>query len=239
MKVLYIEDNPTALEYVRRGLLERGFLVDVASTGEEGLERALEESFDLLVLDVILPETDGFELLRELRARGVETPALFLSARVRPTDRIQGLNLGADDYLCKPFAFEELVARIRAITRRAAGTPAYDRLQVADLVLDTRRHRVERAGKVIELTPKEFSLLSYLMQNSGQALSRAMITEKVWGYEFESYSNLIEVHINHLRNKIDHGRAPRLIHTVKGVGYVLEDRGSADALARGAAIADT
>jgi two-component system OmpR family response regulator len=167
----------------------------------------------------MLPGRDGLSLLKELRDRGHETPVLFLSARGEATDRIRGLNLGADDYLSKPFAFAELLARIRAVARRRHGDPLDGRITVEDLVLDTRRHTVERAGGTIELTPKEFSLLEYLMRNAEQVVSRAMITEKVWGYNFDSYSNLIDVHINHLRKKMDRDFEPKLIHTVKGVGY--------------------
>jgi two-component system copper resistance phosphate regulon response regulator CusR len=199
-------------------------VVDVAADGERGLELALGGSYDLLVLDVLLPRLDGFQLLRQLRRQGIETNTLFLSARGGAVDRIKGLNLGADDYLIKPFAFEELVARIRAIARRAMGEPIDGCLRVADLELDLNRRSVSRAGRSIDLTPKEFSLLSYLMHNVGHVLSRAMITQKVWGYEFESYSNLVDVHVNHLRNKIDDGTDSKLLHTLKGVGYVLEDR---------------
>ena len=224
MKILYVEDNPTACEYVEKGLSERGFQVDVRSDGAEGLAMAMNGVYDLLILDVMLPGMDGFAILRELRKADVDTPAIFLSARVEAGDRIQGLNLGADDYLVKPFAFGELVARIRAISRRSTGEPTDGRYRVADLVVDVHRHAANRGGRALRLTPKEFSLLEYLIRNTGHVLSRTMITEKVWGYGFESYSNLIEVHINHLRKKLDQGSGVRLLHTVKGVGYVLEDR---------------
>jgi heavy metal response regulator len=219
MRILYVEDDPRAREYIQKGLEENGFQVEVAGDGDAGLARALAATFDLLILDVMLPGRDGLSLLKELRDRGHETPVLFLSARGEATDRIRGLNLGADDYLAKPFAFAELLARIRAIARRRHGDPLDGRLTVEDLVLDTRRHTVERGGSPIELTPKEFSLLEYLMRNAEQVVSRAMITEKVWGYNFDSYSNLIDVHINHLRKKMDRDFEPKLIHTVKGVGY--------------------
>lgn len=223
MKVLCVEDHPAALEYTRKGLSEQGFVVDTARDGVEGLELALEGGYELLILDVMLPGLDGFELLEELRRQGIETPTLFLSARGESSDRIKGLNLGGDDYLSKPFAFAELVARIRAIARRRAGEPPSTRLQVADLELDLERHRVTRAGRPIELTPREFFLLAYLMRNAGHLVSQSMITERVWGEEFESYSNVIAVHINHLRKKIDHGAERKLIHTIKGLGYVLDD----------------
>jgi two-component system copper resistance phosphate regulon response regulator CusR len=172
----------------------------------------------------MLPDSDGFEVLRSLCDKGVRTPALYLSARGDVADRIRGLNLGADDYLTKPFAFAELLARIQAVARRSLSEPDDGRLAIADLVLDLRRHAAERSGRPVELTPKEFSLLEYLLRNAGHAVSRAMITEKVWGYGFDTYSNLIDVHINHLRKKLDEDFEPKLIHTVKGVGYMLEDR---------------
>jgi two-component system OmpR family response regulator len=228
MRILYVEDDPRAREYIQKGLAEHGFQADVAEDGDDGLARALAESFDLLILDVMLPGRDGLSLLKELRERGVETPVLFLSARGEASDRIRGLNLGADDYLPKPFAFAELLARIRAIARRRHGEPLDGRIAVEDLQLDTRRHTVERAGTSIDLTPKEFSLLEYLMRNAEQVVSRAMITEKVWGYNFDSYSNLIDVHINHLRKKMDRDFEPKLIHTVKGVGYYFGRRDRRD-----------
>jgi two-component system, OmpR family, copper resistance phosphate regulon response regulator CusR len=224
LRILYVEDDPTARAYIEKGLSEAGYAVEVAHDGHEGLQRAIRGPFDLLILDVMLPESDGFALLETLRKRDIETPALFLSARGEVADRIRGLNLGADDYLVKPFAFAELLARIQAVARRSLAEPDDGRLAVADLVLDLRRHAVERSGHAVELTPREFSLLEYLLRNKGHAVSRAMITEKVWGHGFDSYSNLIDVHINHLRKKLDHGFEPKLIHTVKGVGYVLEHR---------------
>lgn len=196
----------------------------MAEDAKSGVERALRDPFDLLIIDVMLPDSDGFEVLRSLREKGVHTSALYLSARGEVADRIRGLNLGADDYLVKPFAFAELVARIQAVARRSLSEPDDGCLGIADLSLDLRRHAVERSGRSVELTPKEFSLLEYLLRNAGHAVSRAMITEKVWGYGFDTYSNLIDVHINHLRKKVDQGFEPKLIHTVKGVGYMLEDR---------------
>jgi len=224
MKILYVEDDPRAREYIQKGLLENGFVADVAADGADGLKRAAEGGYDLLILDVMLPGRDGFSVLKELRQKGVDTPVLFLSARGEASDRIRGLNLGADDYLPKPFAFAELLARVRAIARRRLGDPLDGRLALEDLVLDIQRHTVERAGRPIELTPKEFTLLEYLMRNAEHVVSRAMITEKVWGYSFDSYSNLIDVHINHLRKKMDRDFRPKLIHTVKGIGYYLGRR---------------
>jgi two-component system OmpR family response regulator len=228
MRILYVEDDPRAREYIQKGLAEHGYQAEVAADGDEGMTRALAESFDLLILDVMLPGRDGLSLLKDLRERGLETPVLFLSARGDASDRIRGLNLGADDYLPKPFAFAELLARIRAIARRRHGEPLDGRIAVEDLQLDTRRHIVERSGVSIDLTPKEFSLLEYLMRNAEQVVSRAMITEKVWGYNFDSYSNLIDVHINHLRKKMDRDFEPKLIHTVKGVGYYFGRRDRRD-----------
>jgi two-component system copper resistance phosphate regulon response regulator CusR len=224
MRVLYIEDNPTAREYVERGLTERGFEVDLCSDGPEGLKLGLTGQYDVLVLDLGLPSLDGLEVLQRLRRANVETPTLVLSARSDASDRIKGLNLGADDYLAKPFAFEELVARMKAVRRRMHGGSQPAELKVADLVLDVERHAVTRAGEPISLTRREFALLELLMRNERRVLSRSMITERVWGIEFENYSNVINVHINHLRNKVDHGHPVRLIHTVTGVGYILEER---------------
>jgi len=224
VKILYVEDDPTARSYIRRGLTESGFAVDVAEDGARGLELASTGAYDLLLLDVNLPERDGFELLRSLRDDGVTTPALFLSARSEVADRIRGLNLGADDYLPKPFAFAELVARIRAIGRRASAESDEGCIEIADVVVDVARHRVTRGGEEIELTPKEFEIFEFLARNAGAVVSRAMILERVWGYGFDPYSNLIDVHMNRLRRKVDRDRGARLIHTLKGVGYILEPR---------------
>jgi len=225
LRILYVEDDATAREYIEKGLTEQGYQVTSAGDAQGGLALALESAFDLLILDVVLPDSDGFELLKTLRDKGVDTPAIFLTARSTVSDRIRGLNLGADDYLVKPFAFAELLARISAVARRTLSEPGDGKLDCADLELDLRRHAVTRGGVAIELTPKEFALLEYLLRHQGQAISRAMITEKVWGYGFDTYSNLIDVHINHLRKKVDRAYPNKLIHTVKGVGYVLEDRG--------------
>lgn len=226
MKILFVEDDPTAREYIEKGLREHGHVVDVAADGNRGLELALSCAYDLLILDVMLPEIDGFELLREVRNAGMETPALFLSARDQVNDRVHGLNLGADDYLTKPFAFAELLARIQAVARRRMAEPKDGVRRTADLELDVQRHKVTRAGEPIELTLKEFTLLEYLITHQGHVLSRTMIIEKVWGASFDTFSNVIDVHINHLRQKIDKGNTTKLIHTVKGVGYVLEERPS-------------
>ncbi len=230
MRILYVDDHPTACEYVRKGMAERGFHVDVAMTGPKGLEHAQADPYDLLVLDVMLPGFDGFELLRRLRTQGVETPVIFLSARMEPRDRITGLNLGADDYLTKPFAFAELVARVRAIARRSSGEGQLMRLVIDDLSLDCKRHRVMRGEREIKLTPREFEILRFMMRCPGQVVSRNMILESIWGYGFECYSNLINVHINHLRRKVDGDRPDKLIHTVRGVGFIMELRADSESV---------
>jgi DNA-binding response OmpR family regulator len=224
VNVLYVEDDLEAQTFVGRALRESGFVVDTAADGQRGLERALATHYDVIILDLGLPEKDGFEVLRRLRAAGVGTPVLFLTAHAEVSKRIEGLNLGADDYLGKPFAFAELLARLRAIARRQRPEDSSGRLQAADLTLDVERRSATRAGRRVHLTPKEFHLLEYLLRNAGFVTSRTMIAEKVWGYGFESYSNAIDVHVNSLRKKIDRGFEPKLIHTVKGIGYVLEDR---------------
>jgi len=224
MKILYVEDDATAREYIQKGLREHGHLVDVAADGQTGLDQASSGVHDLLILDVTLPELDGFEIIARLRESGVETPVLFLSARGEVNDRIRGLNLGADDYLSKPFAFAELLARIQALARRRLADPQDNILRIEDLELDVRRHCARRAGQEITLTLKEFALLEYLMRNPGQVLSRSMIIERIWGYGFDAYSNVIDVHVANLRKKIDRSFDPKLLHTVKGVGYILEAR---------------
>jgi DNA-binding response OmpR family regulator len=224
VKILYVEDDPTARSYIRKGLEEHGHVVDVAVDGDAGLEQATIGSYDLLLLDVGVPGMSGFELLRELREGADATPVLMLSARGEVSDRIRGLNLGADDYLPKPFAFAELLARIQAIQRRVASDPPDPVLRLADLELDLAGHRVQRGGRSISLTRKEFALLEYFMRNQGQVLSRTMITERVWDYGFDSHSNVIDVHIAHLRKKIDRDFEHKLLHTIKGVGYILDER---------------
>jgi DNA-binding response OmpR family regulator len=225
MRILYIEDHADAREYVKRGLESRGIEVVLRTDGREGLELGKRESFSMILLDLGLPSMDGLEVLEEMRKAGVETPILVLSARSDTIDRIAGLDLGADDYLAKPFALEELAARIRAIRRRAHSEEPARKLKVADLELDAGSHAVVRAEQNIELTAKEFALLEQLMRNEGRVLSRSMITERVWGPAFEVSSHVISVHISHLRNKVDEGYDRRLIHTVTSVGYILEDRG--------------
>jgi two-component system copper resistance phosphate regulon response regulator CusR len=224
VRLLYVEDDPVALSYVGRGLRHRGFEVETSDDGASGLELALARAYDLLILDVMLPGLDGLSLMRGVREAGLDTPVLFLSARGAVSDRIRGLDLGADDYLPKPFAFAELVSRIQAVARRRRGEPDDGRFETADLVLDSRRRRVERAGRRIELTPKQFEILELLLRHAGCAVSRSLILERVWGLGFETRSNPIDVHVNGLRARIDADFEPKLIHSVRGVGYVLEDR---------------
>jgi DNA-binding response OmpR family regulator len=228
VKILYVEDDPVAREFVSKGLRRHGYLVDVAPDDDTGFQRAAFGHYDLIVLDVMLPDADGFDVLREVRGLGVATPVLFLSARGEVEDRIRGLDLGADDYIPKPFAFAELLSRIRAITRRRKDVPSDGRLVLEDLILDTRRVSVERAGRRIELTPKQFGILELLLRNVGIPLSRSQILEEVWGYGFETQEGAIDVHITALRKKIDAGFSRPLIHTVKGVGYVADLRAHAD-----------
>jgi DNA-binding response OmpR family regulator len=226
MKVLYVEDDAEARELIARFLGEAGLTVETARDGRLGLERALGRAYDALVLDVKLPGVDGFEMIRRIRAAGITTPVLCLTALGEVASRVRGLELGADDYLAKPFALAELLARIRALVRRRE-RPLASRMQVSDLSVDISAHQVRRAGKTIALTPREFDLLAYLLRNEGSVVSRQMIIERVWGEGFDSYSNAIDVHVNNLRNKVDKPFEVRLIHTVKGVGYVVEDRSGA------------
>jgi two-component system copper resistance phosphate regulon response regulator CusR len=223
MKLLVVEDDPKALATLVKGLGENGFVVDTAATGTDGLHLARTGGYDLVVLDVLLPGRDGWSVLRELRSAGVQTPVLFLTASDAVTDRVKGLDLGADDYLVKPFAFAELLARIRTVLRRGPGR-APDVVRVADLEIDPVRHRATRAGTALDLTPKEFALLSLLARRTGEVLSRTLITEQVWDVNFDAEANVVDVHVRRLRAKVDDPFDKKLIHTVRGVGYVLEDR---------------
>ncbi len=224
MHLLIVEDDPETANYVRLGLAEYDYVVDVANTGSTGLEMALTGDHDLIILDVRLPEIDGFEILKRMRGAGVETPVLFLSAQGDVHSRIEGLNLGADDFVPKPFALAELVARIRSVERRRHPESQGDAPQVADLRIDRDARSVHRGEQRIDLTQKEFQLLSYLVRIRGQVATRSMITENVWGHGFDSFSNLVDVHITRLRRKVDRDFEPKLVHTVKGAGYILEDR---------------
>ncbi len=221
MKVLVVEDESKTATYLKRGLEENGFIVDVAEGGEDGAHFAQTQPYELIILDVMLPGRDGWSVVTDLRRRGVVTPILFLTARDAVRDRVKGLELGADDYLVKPFAFSELLARMRSILRRGPARQSTV-LRVADLEIDIARHRAQRAGCVLDLTPKEFQLLYLLLQRSGEVLSRTLIAEQVWDINFESDSNVVEVHVRRLRSKVDDPFEAKLIHTVRGVGYVLE-----------------
>ncbi len=221
MKVLVVEDDRTVGLLVRRGLEEQRYQVDLVGEGGEGLERASQTSYDVIVLDLRLPVMSGIEVLRTLRDRGIATPVLVLTAQDAVESKVQALRTGADDYVTKPFAFEELLARVEALGRRPIEiVPPV--LQVADLVVDTGKHEVRRGDQVIELTPKEYSVLEYLARNAPRVMSRTLITEYAWDYHFDPGTNIVDVVINRLRKKVDHGPGPKLIHTIRGVGYVLK-----------------
>lgn len=223
MKILIVEDEPKTGEYLRQGLNEAGFVADLASNGSDGLHLALHGEYDLVILDVMLPELDGWQVLASLRRRGLEMPVLFLTARDQVEDRVKGLELGADDYLVKPFSFAELLARVRTILRRGRGGGLDSNvLRVADLELDLLRRRVTRGGKRIDLTAKEFGLLELLMRRQGEVLPRSLIASQVWDMNFDSDTNVIEVAMRRLRLKVDDGQLVKLIQTVRGMGYVLE-----------------
>ncbi len=225
MKFLLIEDDSNIVRFIRRGLLDHSLSVDVAVDGEEGVHLAQHGSHDLIILDIMLPKLDGREVLKNLRSIGIQTPVIFLTAKDSERDIIYGLNLGADDYVIKPFSFNELLARIQAVLRRNKKPSLPSSLRMADLLLEVDGHRVFRGKVKIELTPKEYALLEYLMRHPGQILTRTMIAEKIWDYHFDTSTNVVDVHVSNLRNKIDREFRPKLLHTVKGVGYVLEDRG--------------
>jgi len=220
MRVLLVEDDRKVASFIRKGLTEEGYAVDVAHEGETGLAMGMDRLHDVIVLDVMLPLKPGFQVLRELRQAKVTTPVLLLTARDAVEDKVQGLDAGADDYLTKPFAFAELLARVRALLRRGKGVQAAV-LQAADLVLDPAARTVKRGGEAIPLTNREFALLEYLLRNPGRVLTRTMISEHVWDYSFDAGTNVIDVYVNYLRKKIDAGREVKLIHTVRGAGYVL------------------
>ena len=222
MKILLVEDDRSISRFIAKGLKEKGYVVDVSHDGEEGLQLMLNQSYDLVVLDILLPGLNGHEILKAMRDRKVGTPVICLTAKGEQEDIVQGLELGADDYLVKPFSFAELQARISAVLRRGQKDADMTRLAIGDLKLDMINRTVRRNEKDIELSGKEFLLLEYLMRNAGQILTRTMILEQVWGYNFDPSSNVIDVHINHLRRKIDSNSPTKLIHTIKGVGYVLK-----------------
>lgn len=223
MRILVVEDEKKVVSFIRKGLQECSFTVDVAYDGEEGLFMAEEHEYDCILLDVMMPKLDGYDVVRALRSKQIKTPVIFLTAKDAISDKVKGLDYGADDYVVKPFAFAELLARVRALVRREKNKPQ-DNLQVDDLVMDLLKHAVKRGNVSIDLTPKEFALLRYFMENSEQVLTRTMISENVWGYNFDSMTNVIDVHINSLREKIDKPFDVKLIHTIRGVGYVFEKK---------------
>jgi len=223
MRILIVEDEIKAASYLKKGLCEHGFSVDIATTCEDGLHLARSEGYDLIVLDVMLPDRQGWSVVQALRAEDNQVPVLFVTARDEVHDRVYGLELGADDYLVKPFAFSELLARIRTLLRRQPLRQT-DQLRVNDLELDLLRHRARRGGLTLDLTAKEFQLLALLLRRSGEVLSRTFISEQVWGINFDSDTNIIDVAIRRLRKKVDDPFPDKLIHTIRGVGYVLEER---------------
>ena len=227
MKILVVEDEPKTGDYLKQGLGEAGFLVDLARDGLDGLHLALTEAYDLAILDVMLPGIDGWQVLQGIRRAGKEMPVLFLTARDEVDDRVRGLELGADDYLVKPFAFAELLARVRTLLRRGSKSKEADTLRAADLELDLLRRRVTRAGKRIDLTAKEFALLELLLRRQGEVLPRSLIASQVWDMNFDSDTNVDEVAVRRLRAKVDDDFTPKLIRTVRGMGYVLEDSAGA------------
>jgi two-component system OmpR family response regulator len=221
MRILLVEDDQTIADFVEKGLREAGFAVVRAADGRTGLQQAKKEPYDAAIVDVMLPELDGLALIDALRAARVRTPVLILSAKRTVDDRIRGLQAGGDDYLTKPFVFAELLARVQALIRRSTRTDEPTRLTTADLSLDLLTRKVERGGQIIELRPREFSLLEYLMRNAGKVLSKTMILSHVWGYSFDPNTNVVDVLVSRLRDRIDRPFETKLLHTVRGVGYVL------------------
>ncbi len=222
MNILVVEDEQKVAGFIQRGLEEEGYKVELAFDGEAGIEKGLSGTFDLILMDIMLPKKDGIAVIRELREQNINTPVLCLTARDSVDDKVTGLDIGADDYLPKPFAFAELVARCRALIRRGTSDRGAE-IHFADLRLDPVTHKVWRAGKEIELTSKEYALMEYFMRNPNKVLTRTMIAENVWDYSFDSFTNIIDVYVNYLRNKIDRDYDKKLIHTVRGSGYVLKD----------------
>ncbi|MFQ5842965.1 MAG: response regulator transcription factor [Thermodesulfobacteriota bacterium] len=222
MRILVVEDEKKVASFIKKGLEEEHYAVDIAYDGEEGLALAQINEYDLILLDIMLPKLDGMEVLTRIRGNGSSVPILILTAKDSVEDIVTGLDTGSDDYLTKPFSFAELVARVRALLRRRANEKM-DILTVGDLSLSTSTHRVKRGGRKIELTPKEYALLEYFMRNPNRILTRTLITEHVWDYHFDPETNVIDVYVNYLRKKIDHGFQKKLIHTIRGSGYIMGD----------------
>jgi len=223
MRILVVEDDKKIASFVKKGLEAAGFAVDHAPDGEEGLHLALTESYDAAIIDLMLPKLDGLTLIENIRKERINTPIIILSAKGSIDDRVRGLQTGSDDYLTKPFAFSELLARVQALIRRSTGTSEPTTLSLADLSMDLLTREVYRAEKKMELQPREFSLLEYLMRNAGKVVSKTMIMEHVWDYHFDPQTNVVEARVSRLRDKIDKGVGHKLIHTVRGVGYVLKE----------------
>lgn len=223
MRILLVEDDKTIASFVVKGLKEASHVVDHVDNGEDGLHRALTEDYDVAVIDIMLPGLDGLSLITEMRKHDRKTPVIILSAKRSIDDRVRGLEGGSDDYLTKPFAFAELIARIHALVRRTSGLPDATSLTVADLTMDLRTREVSRSGHLIDLQPREFALLEYLMRNAGRVVSKTMIMEHVWDYNFDPQTNVVETRISRLRDKIDREFERKLIHTIRGAGYILKE----------------
>ena len=223
MRILLVEDDKAIASFVVKGLKEAGHVVDHVDNGEDGLHRVLTKKYDVAIIDLMLPKLDGLSLIAEMRKQGKNTPVIILSAMRSVDDRVKGLERGSDDYLTKPFAFAELIARIQALARRASGAPDATHLTVADLSIDLRARHVVRSGQTIDLQPREFALLEYLMRNAGRVVSKTMIMEHVWDYNFDPQTNVVETRISKLRDKINRGFHKQLIETVRGAGYVLRE----------------
>lgn len=221
MRALIVEDDAVIAEFVARGLREAGFAVDVAGDGETGFARARQQTYDVAIVDLMLPKLDGLAVIDQMRRKAIDTPVLILSARRSVDDRVKGLQSGGDDYLTKPFAFAELLARVQALVRRATRAPEPTTLTVGDLTLDLLSRRVTRGETALDLQPREFTLLEYLMRNAGRVVSKTMIVSRVWEYRFDPQTNIVDVLVSRLREKIDRPFEKRLLHTVRGVGYVL------------------
>lgn len=221
MRILLVEDEKKIANFIERGLKEASYVVDVAYEGERALFLAAVNTYDLIILDLILPQRDGLSICREIRSKKIDTPILMLTAKARLQDKVVGLDSGADDYLVKPFAFDELLARVRALLRRKRIDKTAI-LKVDDMELDQLTHKTKRGGKEITLTSKEYALLEYLMLNAGHVVTRTMISEHVWNEDFDSFTNIIDVYVNYLRNKIDKGFKKKLLHTIRGTGYILK-----------------
>jgi two-component system OmpR family response regulator len=222
MRILLVEDDLNIASFILKGLKEAGFAVDHAANGEDGLDLILNEPYDAAIIDIMLPKLDGLTLIEELRRKKINTPVIILSAKRSVDDRIKGLQTGGDDYLTKPFSFSELLARVEALIRRATRTTEPNRLHVGDLSMDLLTREIERAGKKIDLQPREFALLEYLMRSAGRVVSKTMILEHVWDYNFDPQTNVVDVLVCRLRDKVDRDFREKMIHTIRGVGYVLK-----------------